>query len=270
MTAPVPKPRSAVGDEALSLKLWAFAGIFVCAAHAAGISAGLFWERPRPTTGDAPPAIMVELAPLAIAPEPTELDIAPGPLMMEAKPQAEPEPKPKLEEKLEIPELPKKEEAEVTLPAPAPEKKEEEKPKPKPEVQEPPKKKEVQKLQAPQTTAPPKAKLRPAPRMAAPSAGATENSAFANANWRGAIVAHLNRFKRFPAGASNGTAVVAFSIDASGRVTSARLARSSGNPTLDSDAVAMVWRANPVPAPPPSVSKGRGMALSVPVHYVRR
>lgn len=263
------KSRFAAGEEALNLKLWAFAGVFVCAAHAAGISAGLFWERPRPTAGDAPPAIMVELAPLAVAPEPTELDIAPGPVMTEAKPQAEPEPK--HEEKVEVPELPKKEEAEVTLPPPAPEKKEEEKPKPKPEVQQPPKKKEVQKHQAPQTTAPPKVKLRPAPRMAAPTAGATENSAFANANWRGAIVAHLNRFKRFPAGASNnGTVVVAFSIDASGRVTSARLARSSGNSTLDSDAVAMVWRANPVPAPPPSVSRGQGMSLSVPVHYVRR
>lgn len=268
MSAPPPKPRFVAGEEALNFRLWAFAGVFVCAAHAAGISAGLFWERARPVTGDAPPAIMVELAPLAVAPEPTELDIAPGPAMLEAKPQAEPQPK--LEEKVEIPELPKKEEAEVTLPAPAPEKKEEEKPEPKPQVQEQPRKKEVPKRQAPQTTAPPKAKLRQAPRMAAPSAGATENSAFANANWRGAIVAHLNRFKRFPAGASNGTALVSFSIDASGRVTSALLARSSGNAILDSDAVAMVWRANPVPAPPPSVSKGRGMALSVPVHYVRR
>lgn len=247
-------PRDVAADESFELKRWMAAGVIVCVAHAAGIAAGLLWQPQRNNVGDAPPAIMVELAPVAVAPEPTPLDIAPGPLMTEAKPEPKPEPKP---EEKEIPEL-KKSDAEVVLPEKAEEKpKENEKPK------------ELLKYQAPQTTAPPKLKVKRAETMAAPTAGSTENSAFANANWRGAVVAHLNRFKRFPGGGTSGTAVVAFSIDAGGRVTGARLVRGSGNPTIDADAVAMVWRASPVPAPPPSVSRGGSIGLTVPVRYVR-
>ena len=43
-------------------------------------------------------------------------------------------------------------------------------------------------------------------------------------------MAHLNRYKRYPAGASTrGTASVAFTIARSGQVLSARLIGSSGN-----------------------------------------
>ncbi len=253
-------------DEETEFRRWLMAAVVVFAAHLIATLAILYWPKPVKSAGDAPPAILVELAPLAVAPESEHLDVAPGPEMVEAQPKQEPEPKP--EEKTPAPELPQKAESEVVLPPPAPEKKEEEKPQPQPQkaVQQ---RKDLQKHYAPQTTAAPKLNLKKAAQPAATVSGTTADSVLANANWRGAVVAHLNRFKRFPGGASGGTAVVAFSIDPGGRVTSARLVRSSGSSALDADAVAMIWRASPVPAPPASVSRGAGISLSVPVRYVR-
>lgn len=89
------------------------------------------------------------------------------------------------------------------------------------------------------------------------------------ANWRGALAAHLNRFKRYPPGASAGTARVVFTINQSGRVTAARLAGSSGDGTLDAEAVAMIRRASPVPAPPPGVGGGGSITLTVPIRFNR-
>ena len=89
------------------------------------------------------------------------------------------------------------------------------------------------------------------------------------ATWRGRLIAHLNRYKRFPPGAaSTGTAMVAFTISRAGTVLGARLVSSSGNPMLDAEAVALPRRASPMPAPPPSVA-GATIALTVPVRFSR-
>jgi protein TonB len=100
------------------------------------------------------------------------------------------------------------------------------------------------------------------------AAAAASASAASSASWRASLMAHLNRFKRFPVGASPGSVSVAFTIDRSGGVRSASLARSSGNSILDAEAVAMVRRASPVPAPPAGVGGG-SMAISVPIRYSR-
>jgi protein TonB len=89
----------------------------------------------------------------------------------------------------------------------------------------------------------------------------------ADSNYRGRVAAHLARHKRFPADARSrgdqGSAMVTFAIDGNGRVTSVRLARGAGAPTLDREAIAMVHRASPFPPPP----GGRGMSFSVPVSF---
>ena len=80
-------------------------------------------------------------------------------------------------------------------------------------------------------------------------------------------MAHLNRYKRYPAGASSaGTASVAFTIARSGQVLSAHLIGSSGNPALDAEAVSLPRRASPVPAPPPDFG-GSVLTLTVPIHF---
>jgi TonB family protein len=72
--------------------------------------------------------------------------------------------------------------------------------------------------------------------------------------YRGQVIAHLTRFKRYPESArsrgAEGTPTVGFSLDGAGEVTRAGLARSSGQSDIDAEALAMVRRAAPFPAPP--------------------
>ena len=98
---------------------------------------------------------------------------------------------------------------------------------------------------------------------AASAVGRSDNSA----NYNGIVAAHLARYKQYPAAArsagAQGVATVSFSIDGGGRVTSARLAGSSGNPAIDQEVVAMARRASPFPAPP----DGKGRNFTVPVRF---
>ncbi len=93
--------------------------------------------------------------------------------------------------------------------------------------------------------------------------GRSDNSA----NYNGIVAAHLARFKQYPAAArsagSQGVATVSFAIDGGGRVTSARLSGSSGNPAIDQEVVAMARRASPFPAP----QDGKGRNFTVPVRF---
>lgn len=265
-----PDGRAAGAATTVAALRWTLAGIAVAALHGGGVWLALNWPRPAEAVGDPPAAIMMELAPLALAPEVPQQDIAPGPEMVEAEEQPEPEPEKPVEEEVEPeperppeppeeteikpPETPKVEKAEAVLPPKV------EPPKPKPK----PKKKQQQ--AAPRTTAPPTSRAQPADRMAAPAEGVS--ASMSAASWRGALMAHLNRHKRFPPGGSQGVALVAFSITHSGVVTSVRLVRSSGDGALDTEAVGLVRRASPVPAPPPSVG-GNSLSLTVPVRFAR-
>jgi periplasmic protein TonB len=97
------------------------------------------------------------------------------------------------------------------------------------------------------------------------SSGATASSALAS--WKGELVAHINRFKRFPPNAvAAGTASVAFAINRVGSVVSARLIASSGDRALDEEAVALLHRASPVP-PPPAQFGGNVVTLAVPIRF---
>jgi protein TonB len=83
--------------------------------------------------------------------------------------------------------------------------------------------------------------------------------------WRARMAAHVKRHLRYPTGArSQGAAVVAFTIDRAGRVTSARLARSAGASALDQEAVAAIRRASPVPPPPSSMTS---LFFSIPLQF---
>jgi protein TonB len=86
-------------------------------------------------------------------------------------------------------------------------------------------------------------------------------------NYAGLVSAHLRRHQQYPADARSrgdqGTATVTFTLDAGGRVTAARLARSSGVSSIDSEVTAMVRRASPFPAPP----AGRSVSFTVPVNF---
>lgn len=84
--------------------------------------------------------------------------------------------------------------------------------------------------------------------------------------WRGQVMAHLNGQKRNFTGGAAGTSTVAFSIDRTGKVLSARLITSSGNVALDREAVTLAQRASPLPVPPESLT-GPTLNLTVPIRF---
>lgn len=312
---------------------WLVAGAAVLAAHAVAGWLALHLQPAFVPPGGAPPAVIIDLAPLAVAPAAPALDVAPGPEMTEAQPEPQPDMAFKPED-MPAPAPPEPLDAALTPTVVPPPEPVAEPPKadvpPEPVVEPPPKPPEVvvPKIEAPLVTAeavlppppvarpqivpkPPRPVVRkpepkppvarkpapkppverkppvnaerpPAPRTSAPPSSAAPRGPIAGpapvaapapgvsaASWRGAMVAHLNRYKRFPPGAaSTGTAMVAFTISRSGAVLGARLVSSSGNPMLDAEAVALPRRASPMPAPPPSVA-GATIALTVPVRFSR-
>ncbi|BAV48697.1 TonB family protein [Mesorhizobium loti] len=119
-----------------------------------------------------------------------------------------------------------------------------EKPKPRPKKEE---------AEPAKTVATASAETKPAARAAAPKSAAGV-SGVSPAKWESRLTAWINRHKRYPSAAKSrgaqGNVNVTFTVDASGRVMSARVARSSGDPDLDRAALAVLQGAT-VPAPPP-------------------
>lgn len=121
------------------------------------------------------------------------------------------------------------------------------------------------------TTAPPSSEAPPAPEQAAPASGSSSSKASHDpVTWQGALLAQLEKYKRYPADAmadhQEGVPTVTFSMDRKGHVLSVTLASSSGHPLLDQEAVALPQRAQPLPAPPDSVA-GDPITLTVPVEF---
>jgi protein TonB len=296
--------------------LWAAAGVLVLVLHAFALFETRQWEPDDAPAEEAASAIMIDLAPMAVAPEAVPADMAelvesvavpsqvPPTETTEAMPVDEPLPPETVEEVPpleneqvetaeaqtmepepvgpEVAEEPVPDLVEVplpdvamALPTPKPDAIE---PEPEPAAKKPVEKKAAEKparkpvrKQPEKPAAAAKASAEDAPKKAAPRATeGAKSRGESPARWQSRVNAHLNRFKRYPAGERDtGAAAVRFSIDASGRVLSASLSRSSGNVALDKAAVEMVRRASPVPAPPPAIAKAR-MSLTVPVRFSRR
>ena len=116
----------------------------------------------------------------------------------------------------------------------------------------------------------------PAPTSAAPaqpSPPRAANDPNAVPAWQGRLVGQLQRAKRYPdsarAAGEEGAAVVSFTMDRAGQVLAVRLVRSSGSQALDQEAVALVHRAEPLPAPPPEMA-GQAVTLTVPIRFSLR
>lgn len=88
----------------------------------------------------------------------------------------------------------------------------------------------------------------------------------ADSNYPGQVFAHLARYKQLPANAlktgEQAKPTVAFGLDGGGRVTSVRLARGSGNSSIDQAVQAMVRRASPFPAPPSGHAKNFSITVT--------
>jgi len=140
---------------------------------------------------------------------------------------------------------------------------------------EPEKKTEPEPQTELQVTQPPKPKEeKPKPKQAspptAPSRAQQKAERAAEQNWQSLLVSKLERAKRYPPEArvrgEQGVAQLAFSIDRNGSVHNARIVRSSGSSVLDSETLALIARAQPLPAPPPELA-GTEIAIVVPIRY---
>jgi protein TonB len=250
---------------------WLLSGAIVLAAHG-GVAAAMVRWNDAEAPADTPAAIVVDLAPMPVAPSEVPSELPPGPEQVEA--EAAPE---KPVEKVE--ETPKETQpTEVAqevqpdiAPAPDPEFALAALP-PKPEP-EPPTPKDNQ-APAPVTTAPQVMPVEPAPVAAAPTQGQLNvTSSIAIPTWRNQVVSTIERNKRYPAAAQarreHGTAQLAFSIDRQGRVLASRIVHSSGSPALDQETLDLLQRAQPFPPPPPDLA-GAQIDLTVPIRYNMR
>ena len=84
------------------------------------------------------------------------------------------------------------------------------------------------------------------------------------------LLAQLNRFKQYPRAARQariqGVVMLHFVMDAGGRVLWADIAKSSGRPVLDAEALALIQRAQPLP-PLPADFPSRTLDAVVPVEF---
>jgi protein TonB len=248
---------------------WAGAAAVVIGLHIGGAFALLRMH--EEDNADVPGAIAIELAPLVTASALKSEDLAPGPLMQEEAPAPE---TPKQTKEMVAEELPRTDpsplapEPAVTLPEPRPEKNE--KPQEKVEEKVTPEQTSRQALAAPMTTAPPASEARPADTSAAPAPGLSALAARAQATWHKSLVAHINRYKRYPSEARarkiEGEVSIEFTLDRHGQIIGSRVVKSSGSSLFDQEALAMLQRAAPLPAPPEQVPAD-GFSLVLPIHF---
>jgi TonB family protein len=122
---------------------------------------------------------------------------------------------------------------------------------------------------ASEATAPtPIENAREAPVTAAPVHGTGASAQRVRVTWQKKLMAHLERFKRYPsAGVPRSARIeVGFTLDRLGHVVSANIRQGSGDPAFDQAALSMLRRADPVPPPPPLVADD-GLNFTLPVVY---
>jgi periplasmic protein TonB len=92
-------------------------------------------------------------------------------------------------------------------------------------------------------------------------------------SWESLLLKHLQEFKSYPLEArrrnEQGVVLLAFSIDRNGHVVSRRIVKGSGYADLDAEVMALVERAQPMPAFPPSMTEAE-LNLTVPIRFSLR
>ena len=225
----------------------------VLGVHALAIALALNWTA-RPPIELPPQAMMVELAPLPAPPPP-----APPKVVTPPQPPAP-------VEELPIPKLAEAPKAEIAVPKPKP------KPKPKPpkpvekKLPDPPKEKPSE--EKPADTQPTQA---PTEKSAQPAPGPSPAQLAAKASWQGTLLAHLQKYKKYPQSAQSrgkeGLNRLRFVVDGEGNVLSFELVGRSGNADLDRATLDMIRRAQPLPKPPADMLNNGSIEIVAPFVY---
>lgn len=247
-------------------RLWIIALISALLLHGA---LGYWVEQRRPhTTAGEEQAVVINLAlsgssTAAAEPSAEPPTDPPPPQPTKTTPEITPEPTPEPEVQPEP----------VSEPEPTPEPLPEPLPEPKAEPEPTP----TEPTPAQPVTAPSPAQPATAPsasQSTAPNTPATATTSAgtlkATQSWQQQLLAHLQRYKRYPRLARSrqitGTVHLSFSIDRSGVVLRSTISQSSGSSLLDNAGMQMLQRADPLPPPPPELPPAM-LSIEVPVRF---
>lgn len=245
---------SLVAEDVSDLRRWTFSGLAVVTLYGALSASLLGWREPEDLQPAEPSgAVVVDLAPDAAAPSVTPSDLPPGPEQTMA--ESRPEPRPDVSPPDETPELPQAANPEAVVDSAT---------KAQPDT-------EPEQQAAAATSASAAVSERVAPMAAAPTQGRPEpKNEQAVATWRSQILALIERNKRYPEAARSrheqGITQVRFMLDRKGQVSNAEVTQSSGSSALDAEAVALLQRAQPFPAPP-AAFPGQRVAVKLPIRF---
>ncbi|MGY3038162.1 protein TonB [Bradyrhizobium sp. USDA 4354] len=241
-------------EDASDLKRWTFSSLAVLTMYSALAASLATWQRSDDLDPAEPAgAVVVDLAPLPAAPSTTPTDIPPGP--EQAVSEARPEAKPEVAQPDDAPELPQAANPEAVVDA-----RTKAQPDAAPEQQA-----------AAATSAPQALSDRVAPVAVAPTQGLpAQKESQVLATWRSQIQALVERNKRYPEAARSrreqGITQVRFTLDRRGMVGDARVIQSSGSDALDGEALALLKRAQPFPAPPDTFA-GNVVMVRLPIRF---
>jgi protein TonB len=108
------------------------------------------------------------------------------------------------------------------------------------------------------------------PAPVAPVAAPQKPAGETRDSYLGRVLAQLNRFKQYPRAARQarieGVVMLHFVMDSDGKVQSAEISKSSGRPVLDAEALALIGRAQPLPALPAEFPT-RTLDAVVPIEF---
>jgi protein TonB len=219
---------------------WSVAAGIVVGVHAALVGGYLLWHHPDQEIGDDTAVVAIELAPIDSVADANQRDVAPGPEdMVEQKAVPEVEKQPDEPTVDEPPPPPAVSMPDVAVPE-----------------QKPPEKVEQERPPAPRTTA-----------------RVTGGAPRVEPTWQAVLVKHLQQYKRYPVAAQasgeQGVVLLGFSVDRNGRVLAHHIVQSSGHTDLDNEVMAMIERAQPLPAFPASMTQAK-LDLTVPIRFSLR
>jgi len=268
-------------EDFADLRRWAICAAVVMLAHGGIAAAMVTWREPPEGTGAAA-GIVIEFAPVPVAPANLPTDLPPGPEQdladTSSKPVESLEEKQKTEQKVEAKIERKAEEKVESKPVEEPPPEVPPAVNPEVAIAPPPPTQEVKQETpapheahtpaiptAPQVVAEETASIPAAPRAGAPNPFDSEQAR----KWSSQIHAAILRNKRYPSSARSsgqtGISRVFFTLDRQGRVIEAHLGRSSGVAVLDEEALAVVRRAQPFTRPP--LELGEQVTLDVPISF---
>jgi protein TonB len=252
-------------DLAPRPSLWLAAAAGAVALHVAGGALALAYLSPEDPPDDlGAPAIEIGVELMAPRAEPADLPVGPQTDASAASP-------PVVEQKAEVKptELPVDVPTETEDPDRLVTTQETQKPKAEEQEVTPTQTAPSAESAAAVAMAPPSSEtLREAPQSVAPTLGSGESEQRARLTWQKELAVHLDKHKRYPSDRTQREAriVIAFVLDRTGHVLSASIAQSSGDASFDAAALAMMRRADPVPAPPALVAD-EGLSFTLPVNF---